>query len=89
MSNDIEIIYYTKEKCQLCQQGKEILDILCEKYHMRYQEIDIYSDDALLEEYQLMIPVVKLNGDIVQSGKMSIAKLDRLIREKRDASSLD
>jgi len=35
-------------------------------------ELDIYANDYLLEQYGLMIPVVEVEGDIIQYGKIDI-----------------
>ncbi|MFC7394570.1 glutaredoxin family protein [Scopulibacillus cellulosilyticus] len=71
-----EIVLYTKENCPLCQEGKKKLDIVCEKYHQSFQEVDIYQDDSLLERYQLMIPVVTIDGRVVSWGNLSLSELE-------------
>ncbi|MBM7644978.1 glutaredoxin [Scopulibacillus daqui] len=71
-----EIVLYTKKNCPLCEEAKEMLHILCEKYHQSYQEADIYQDDNLLKAYQLMIPVVSIDGRAVLWGKFMFSELE-------------
>ncbi|WP_407920388.1 glutaredoxin family protein [Gottfriedia luciferensis] len=66
----IKLTLYTKEKCGLCDEAKEAIRSVQLEYEIDVTEIDIYSDDALLEEYQLMIPVIQINGETVAYGKI-------------------
>ncbi|MBP0726799.1 glutaredoxin family protein [Bacillus sp. RG28] len=70
----VNITLYTKEKCGLCTEAKELLEEISKEYNIQINEIDIYSDDELLEEYQLMIPVIDVERERVGFGKIS--KLD-------------
>jgi glutaredoxin len=78
----VEIIMYTKKGCPLCEKAKTVLVELQQEFPFELQEIDIYEDDALLERYQLMIPVVVMNGKEAAFGQ--IRKVDirkRLLSE--------
>nr|WP_088069933.1 glutaredoxin family protein [Gottfriedia luciferensis] len=66
----MKLTLYTKEKCGLCDEAKEAIRSVQLEYEIDVTEIDIYSDDALLEEYQLMIPVIQINGETVAYGKI-------------------
>jgi len=72
----IKLTLFTKENCGLCEEAKEAIRSVQSDYEIEVNEIDIYSDDALLEEYQLMIPVIQMNGETVAYGK--IHKIDIL-----------
>jgi len=65
----IKLTLFTKKNCGLCEEAKEEIQSI-KVENLEIEEIDIYSDDALLEEYQLMIPVVQINGEIVAYGKI-------------------
>nr|WP_088014871.1 glutaredoxin family protein [Gottfriedia acidiceleris] len=65
-----------KENCGLCEEAKDAIRLVQSEYEIEVNEIDIYSDDALLEEYQLMIPVIQIDGKTVAYGK--IHKIDIL-----------
>jgi glutaredoxin len=71
----MEIILYSKPQCHLCHEAKELLETLCASVGLTYQEIDIYTDDALLEKYQWMIPVITVDGMVIDWGKVSYHKL--------------
>lgn len=45
-----------------------MLQELASEYLLHIKEVDIYEDDALLEKYQIMIPVVEINGKEVAHG---------------------
>ena len=72
----IKLTLFTKENCGLCEKAKDAIRLVQSEYEIEVNEIDIYSDDALLEEYQLMIPVIQMNGETVAYGK--IHKIDIL-----------
>ncbi len=72
----IKLTLFTKENCGLCEEAKDAIRMVQSEYEIEVNEIDIYSDDALLEEYQLMIPVIQMNGETVAYGK--IHKIDIL-----------
>ncbi|WP_027409931.1 glutaredoxin family protein [Anoxybacteroides tepidamans] len=59
---------YSKIDCPLCEKAKFILSELQSELAFEIEEIDIYQDDALLEKYQLMIPVVSVEGEELAYG---------------------
>ncbi|GLH64358.1 glutaredoxin family protein [Parageobacillus sp. G301] len=59
---------YSKTNCPLCDKAKQVLQELQREFSFQINEIDIYQDDALLEKYQLMIPVVEIDGEEVDFG---------------------
>ncbi|MFZ3590143.1 glutaredoxin family protein [Bacillus sp. DJP31] len=64
----IAIHFYTKKNCPLCDKGKAIVEELATEFPIILYEHDIYQDDQLLELYQLMIPVVEIEGEQVNYG---------------------
>ncbi|WP_078414247.1 glutaredoxin family protein [Priestia abyssalis] len=66
----MNVIMYTKTGCPLCEKAKQVLVELQGEYPFQLQEVDIYEDDALLEKYQLMIPVVEIDGEEVAFGQI-------------------
>lgn len=65
-----DLVLYSREKCPLCDKAKIILDELVSEIGITYREIDIYSDDDLLERFGLMIPVLEWQGEIIQYGNI-------------------
>ena len=66
----IKLTLFTKENCGLCDEAKEVIHSIKLEKDIEINEIDIYSDDALLEEYQLMIPVIQIEGKTIAYGKI-------------------
>ncbi|MEH7458434.1 NrdH-redoxin [Bacillus pseudomycoides] len=58
----MKVVLYTKTDCGLCVKAKQILKEVQKVYSFEIEEIDIYEDDELLEKYQIMIPVVEIDG---------------------------
>jgi glutaredoxin len=59
----IHVVLYSKKECGLCDKAKAIIEELKAEFPLSVTEVDIYKDDALLEKYQIMIPVVEINGE--------------------------
>ena len=74
------LVLYTREKCPLCDTAKGILEGFSKETGMTYQEIDIYSDDRLIEEYGLMIPVLTWKNEIIQYGRLEKEALYSIIK---------
>lgn len=64
----MKVNLYSKTNCPLCDKAKQVLQELQNEFSFQINEIDIYQDDTLLEKYQLMIPVVEIDGEEVDFG---------------------
>ncbi|WP_410429710.1 glutaredoxin family protein [Metabacillus litoralis] len=69
------MIFYSKENCSLCDKGLAILQDIQKEIFFDVEIVDIYKDDHLLELYQIMIPVVKIDDELVSYG---ILEKDRI-----------
>jgi glutaredoxin len=58
----MHVVLYSTVACHLCEQAKEILWPLIERFSLRLEEVDIANSDELLERYGVRIPVVQLPG---------------------------
>ena len=65
------VILYSKATCPLCDEASYLLEELQEEVAFSIRTVDIYSDEALLEKFMLMIPVVEIEGEIVDYGRIS------------------
>lgn len=63
-------LYIRSKQCPLCEEAKQILFDVQLQFPIEWVEIDIYSDDELIEKYGLMIPVVEIAGETVQYGRI-------------------
>ncbi|WP_246589465.1 glutaredoxin family protein [Desertibacillus haloalkaliphilus] len=71
----IKITYYSKENCSLCDKGLAVLVEINKEIPLEITEVDIYKDDTLLEKYQIMIPVVSVDGEDIDYGILSKEKI--------------
>ncbi|AOH57058.1 glutaredoxin [Peribacillus muralis] len=76
-----EFILYSRQRCPLCDEAKAILEEVKRDSGISYKEIDIHSDDALLEKFAMMIPVIEWKEEIVQYGKVDISALNGLLQK--------
>ncbi|WP_028393602.1 glutaredoxin family protein [Bacillus cihuensis] len=72
---------YTRSNCPLCDKAKVILERIKQDTSIDFREIDIYTNDALIERFGLMIPVIEWQGEIVQYGQIDEMKLRQLCME--------
>jgi glutaredoxin len=75
----MQIILYTRARCCLCDQAKEIL----EKHGLAVQEVDIDADSALQRQYDQFVPVVEIDGKERFWGRIDETLLRRLLNVKR------
>lgn len=83
--NAMHIRLYTKTNCPLCDKAKAVLTELQADYRFTMEEIDIYEDDALLEKYQLMIPVVELDGEEIGYGMIEKETVRKRLRRAKNS----
>lgn len=82
----MHIIFYTKEVCSLCDDAEGLLSALETEYPHTIEKRDIYTKDEWLEEYQLLIPVVEVNGEQLNCEQINYDSLKALLHkhQKRD-----
>ena len=58
----MRVVLYSRSGCHLCDLAREVL--LAERTRTPFEldEIDIETDDALLRDYGIRIPVVAVDG---------------------------
>lgn len=76
----LKIIYYTKENCSLCDDAYALLSMFQHEYKFELEERDIYSNDVWLEEYQLLIPFVKINETTLDCEQLNMVTLEQAIK---------
>jgi glutaredoxin len=59
---------YMRQRCHLCEEAKDILEDLQHNWDFEIVEVDIDEDDRLVEEYGIIIPVIEIDGEVVQAG---------------------
>ena len=71
----MEVKFYSRPNCELCIEGLMLLKIVLEDVPFSLNEINIEEDDEAHERYMLMIPVVEVNGEIIQYGRLDYVTL--------------
>ena len=77
----MQVYYYTRNKCPLCEDGKLLLQLLQRDYSFDLIEKDIEASDELTEKLGVMIPVVEINGEIIQYGMIDLVTMEEKLRE--------
>ncbi|EDL64652.1 glutaredoxin family protein [Bacillus sp. SG-1] len=78
----IKVNFYTRDRCPLCVDAKLILNLIKEDIPFELSEYDIDLSDDLTERFGLMIPVVEMDGEIVQYGQIDYFTLSKRLQDK-------
>ncbi|MCJ7840238.1 glutaredoxin family protein [Lederbergia sp. NSJ-179] len=76
----MDIIFYTRKQCGLCLDAKNILLLLQHEYPIHIIERDIDTNEEWTEKYGLMIPVIEMDGEILQYGSIDLLQLEEKIK---------
>lgn len=74
------VLFFTKEHCSLCDDAYALLKMLQFDYDFEIEEIDIYKDDQLLLEYQLLIPAIRIKDAFLTCEQMDLETLEKTIK---------
>ncbi|SFA56262.1 Glutaredoxin [Anoxybacillus pushchinoensis] len=77
----MKIVVYSKENCCLCDEAKAILREL----QVEWEEVDIYKNEQWLERYQLMIPVIEIDGEMVAYGRIHKDVIRKRLQQQRSS----
>ena len=79
------IDFYTRPGCHLCEDAKKVLDSMTKELSLPVQERNIDTSDEWTEKYGLMIPVVKIEGEVLAYGNIEpsalFTKLKQIVNE--------
>ena len=81
MNKTYHIQFYTKEGCHLCNDVKELLHRLGNRFPLIVHEVDITADAALYEQYKAIIPVVIIDGQFTLKTKIDEEDICRYLWE--------
>ena len=71
-----ELVLYSRPGCHLCEEAlEEIVALHGEGYRFELREVDIESDERLLQGMLERIPVVEVNGEVVSELVLDRASL--------------
>ena len=57
------VVLYARPGCHLCDDARAVIQAARAEVAFVYEEVDIESDDALVRDYGLRIPVVAVDGE--------------------------
>ena len=79
-ANRNTVNFYTKEGCHLCEVALEIIDLIAEKIDFQFNSIDITKDEELMMKFDLEIPVIEIDKEIVFVHKVDKQKLISILK---------
>ncbi|MHA6251806.1 glutaredoxin family protein [Oceanobacillus sp. CAU 1775] len=77
----MHIIFYTKEICSLCDDAEALLSAFSSDYPHTIEKRDIYSNEEWLEKYQLLIPVIEINGEQLNCEEISYDAIEDFLKK--------
>lgn len=83
----IEIIFFTKPNCPLCEEAKEVLEEMKDIDLLSVREVDITEDMTVYEKYKHRIPVIEIAHKFVLSGRIERRELEARIRQAQKERS--
>jgi glutaredoxin len=75
----VQIVFYTRAGCHLCEQAHELLLGYEERNQLRIREIDIDTDPELAARHGERVPVLEIGGRPRLWGKINRILLERLL----------
>ena len=57
------VVLYARPGCHLCDDARAVIKAARAEVAFVFEEVDIESDDALVRDYGLRIPVVAVDGE--------------------------
>jgi glutaredoxin len=76
------LTFYTRKKCPLCDKAKAVLEEVQAEIDFHLIENDIDDRDDWTEKYGLMIPVVEMDGEVVEYGHVNKFVISNRLHEK-------
>lgn len=77
----LEVIFYTKEKCLLCENALDMLRSFQDDYLLQIEERDIYTNNEWLMDYQIRIPVIEINGEQLDCEEINYKTLSKFLKK--------
>jgi Glutaredoxin-like domain (DUF836) len=74
------VVLYARPDCHLCDEARQVILRVRRRAVFSFDEIDIETDDDLVREYGIRIPVVAVDGEERFEIAVDAAELERLVR---------
>jgi glutaredoxin len=70
------VTIYSKPDCHLCQEVEAVIRQVATRRRFRLEKKNILDDPALLEKYQMAIPVVEVDGQEIARYRLTAFTLE-------------
>lgn len=74
------VTLYSRPGCHLCDDARAVILAVREQHGFAFEEIDITTDDVLLRDYGIRIPVVAVDGQERFEIEVDAQRLGELMR---------
>jgi glutaredoxin len=85
-ADPLEVTLYTRPGCHLCDEAKLQMAPLLAEFGARLHEVNIDADPALLERYNLDVPVIFLADRKIAKHRVDPSQFRRQLLEARRRS---
>lgn len=80
LGRKIELIFYTKPNCPLCEEAEEILEEMKDLFGFSISKVNIMKNMNTYEKYRHKIPVIEFADNHSLSGKIDKKELEQKIK---------
>jgi len=77
----MHIIFYTKEICSLCDEAEALLSAFGAEFPHSLEKRYIHDKDEWLEKYQLLIPIIEINGEQLNCEEINYDSIEKFLRK--------
>ncbi|MBI2863299.1 MAG: glutaredoxin family protein [Chloroflexi bacterium] len=85
----IEVRFYTKDGCHLCEEARQMLTAIADEVSLAITEVDITRDPKVYERFKYAIPVIEVDGAVLIGGRFSLADLREALAEVAERGTND
>ena len=76
---------YSKPGCHLCDEMKQVIDVVARRQPLSLEIVDISNDPGLTELYELEIPVLLIDGRKAAKYRLTEAELEARLQRRAPA----
>ena len=74
------VVLYARDGCHLCDEARRVIEDTGRSAPFAFTEIDIETDDTLIREYGIRIPVVEIDGEERFEYEVDATELASIVR---------
>jgi glutaredoxin len=75
MTEALHVELLTRQRCGLCEKARLALEAVGRDVPLAVTALDIDEDEALLREFHIRVPVVRMGGEVLAEGVVTEAAL--------------